>query len=49
MTTVTRNLGTPRAPLPVWRRYAPGLAILLGTAAFVVGMGLIGLWMLRSG
>lgn len=49
MATVTRDLGTSRAPLPLWRRYAPGLAILLATAAFVVGMGLIGLWMLRTG
>lgn len=48
MTTVTRDLRTNRTP-PLWRRYAPGLAILLATAGFVVAAGLIGLWMLRTG
>lgn len=49
MTTVTRDLRNARTSPPLWRRYAPGLAILLATAAFVVATGLIGLWMLRTG
>lgn len=49
MTTATRHFRTGRTPLPLWRRYAPGIAILLGTAAFVVVAGLLGLWMLRTG
>lgn len=33
---------------PLLRRYAPDVAVVLGTLAFVVVVGVLSLWVLRS-
>ncbi|HZC74234.1 MAG TPA: hypothetical protein VE442_26350 [Jatrophihabitans sp.] len=38
-----------RKPRPLLRRYAPDLAVLMGTAAFLVITSVLGLWLVHSG